>query len=194
VCVNPFDFKAQVSEKYNILQHPTIGFRHLAHIENGDTLPLVNLEAVDINTVFVFKKGKHIEEWTRIKFNVKKVYPYAILAAAKLREYDLALSKIKDDGTRKAFIKICEKDIRNEFEEELKGLTVTQGKILMKLIDREAGRSTYDVVKQLRGSFQAAMWQAVATIFGHNLKSKYDAQVEDILIERAVKLVEQGEF
>jgi hypothetical protein len=64
----------------------------------------------------------------------------------------------------------------------------------MKLIDRETGKTTYDLVKQLRGSFQAAMWQTVARIFGHNMKSEYDANIEDIMIERAIKLVENGQF
>ena len=66
--------------------------------------------------------------------------------------------------------------------------------ILMKLIDRESGKTTYEVVKQLRGSFQAAMWQTVARLFGHNMKTEYDANVEDIMIERAIKLVENGQF
>lgn len=132
--------------------------------------------------------------WTRTKYNVKVVYPYAILAAAKLKEYDKALAQIENEKLRKTFIKKCEKDLRTEFEDELKALTVSQGKILMKLIDRESGKTTYEVVKQMRGAFQAAMWQTVARIFGHNLKSGYDAQVEDIMIERAVKLVETGRF
>lgn len=124
----------------------------------------------------------------------EKVYPYAILAAAKLKEYDLALSKIENENLRKAFIKACEKDLRRQFEEDLKGLTVSQGRVLMKLIDRETGRTTYELVKELRGSFQAAMWQTVATLFGNNMKIAYDPLHEDIMIERAIKLVEAGQF
>jgi hypothetical protein len=125
---------------------------------------------------------------------VKKVYPYAILAAAKLKEYDKVMEKMTDEDLKKAFLKVCEKDLRNEFEDELKDLSISQGKVLMKLIDRETGKTTYDLVKQLRGSFQAAMWQTVARIFGHNMKSEYDANIEDIMIERAIKLVENGQF
>ncbi|NBQ48084.1 MAG: DUF4294 domain-containing protein, partial [Sphingobacteriia bacterium] len=75
-----------------------------------------------------------------------------------------------------------------------KGLTVSQGRALMKLIDRETGRTTYELVKELRGGFQAAMWQAVASLFGNSMKVNYDAEHEDLLIERAVKLVEAGQF
>jgi hypothetical protein len=173
---------------------PAIGIRTRAEIVNGDTVPVMALNTVNVYTDFVFTTRRHHQLWTRTKFNVKKVYPYAILAAAKLKEYDNALEKLQGEHLRKAFIKRCENDLRSQFEEELKGLTVSQGKILMKLIDRETGKTTYELVKQLRGSFQAAMWQTVALIFGHNMKTEYDANVEDIMIERAVKIVEAGEF
>lgn len=173
---------------------PPVGYRCRAEIINNDTVPVVDLNTVYVYTDFVFKNPRQYEQWTRVKFNVKKVYPYAILAAAKLKEYDNALGKIKDERLKKAFIKVCEKDLRGEFEDELKGLTVSQGKVLMKLIDRETGKTTYEIVKELRGGFQAAMWQTVARIFGHNMKAEYDAGVEDVLIERAVKIVEAGQF
>lgn len=185
---------SQISPAYNILTPPEQGIRTLATVVDGDTLPFVNLQAVDVYTEFVFKSKRHHEQWTRIKHNVKVVYPYAIMAAAKLKEYDRKLSLLRDEKQKKEFIKVCEKDLRAEFEEELKALTISQGKILMKLIDRETGKTTYDVVKQLRGGFQASMWQTVARIFGHNLKVEYDAGLEDIMIERAIKLVEEGRF
>lgn len=173
---------------------PPSGYRCRAEVVNGDTLPVVDLYTVYVYTDFVFKTQRQRELWTRTKYNVKKVYPYAILAAAKLKEYNKALEKITDEEYKKVFLKVCEKDLRSEFEDELKGLTTSQGRTLMKLIDRETDKTTYDIVKQLRGGFQAAMWQTVARLFGQNMKSEYDPQVEDILIERAVKLVEAGQF
>jgi hypothetical protein len=140
----------------------------------------------------VFKTKYQYELWTRTKQNVKVVYPYAILAAAKLKEYDKALEKIQDEHMRKVFLKVCEKDLRHEFEDDLKELSVSQGKVLMKLIDRESGKTTYEIVKTLRGSFQAAFWNTLARLFGNNMKVEYDGAVEDVLIERAVKLVESG--
>lgn len=178
----------------DIMTPPETGFRCRAEVVDGDTIPMVDLGTVEVYTEFNFKTARQREQWTRTKFNVKKVYPYAILAAAKLKEYDKALEKIENPDLRKAFIKVCEKDLRKEFEDELKALSVSQGKILMKLIDREAQKTTYEIVRQLRGSFQAAMWQTLACLFGHNMKVEYDALVEDIMIERAVKLVESGQF
>lgn len=192
--LNALPFLSQNLASSDILTPPEIGYRCRAQIVESDTFPLIDLNAVVVTTDFVFKTTRQREQWTRTKFNVKKVYPYAILAAAKLKEYDKALEKIENEQLKKAFIKVCEKDLRKEFEDELKGLTVSQGKVLMKLIDREAEKTTYEIVKQLRGSFQAAMWQTVACLFGHNMKVEYDAKVEDIMIERAVKLVEGGQF
>lgn len=187
-------FAQAIPKAYNILEPLELGYRCRAEVQGTDTIPVMELNTIYVYTEFVFKTRRQREAWTAVKSNVKKVYPYAILAAAKLKEYDQALAKMQDEQVKKAFIKICEKDLRNQFEEELKALSVNQGKILMKLIDRESGKTTYEVVKQLRGGFQAAMWQTVARIFGHNMKSEYDAQVEDIMIERAVKLVESGQY
>lgn len=173
---------------------PQSGYRCRAELVNGDTIPVVDLNTIYVYTDFVFKSQRQRELWTRTKFNVKKVYPYAILAAAKLKEYNKVLEKIEDENYKKIFLKTCEKDLRKEFEDELKGLSVSQGKVLMKLIDRETEKTTYDLVKQLRGNFQAVMWQTVARLFGHNMKAEYDPAVEDLMIERAVKLVEAGQF
>lgn len=169
-------------------------FRVRAEVVNGDTFPLVDLGTIYVFTDYIYKNKKDYEQWTKIKFNVKKVYPYAILASAKLKEYDRVLSKIKSPKEQKIFMKVYEKDLRNEFEEELKQLSISQGKILMKLIDRESGKTTYDIVKQLRGGFQAIMWQSIALVFGHNMKAEYDPNLEDLMIERAIKIVEAGQF
>ena len=184
----------QAQQFHDLTVPPRNGIRVFAEVVDSDTIPLVRLDAVDITTTPVFRSRKHYEQWTRVKYNVKKVYPYAILASAKLSEYDRTLATLQDKELKKAFIRVCEKDLRAEFEDELKDLTYTQGRVLMKLIDRETGRTTYEIVKQLRGGFQASMWQALARVFGHNMKLEYNVSGEDQLIERAVHLVETGVF
>jgi hypothetical protein len=168
--------------------------RCYAIIENNDTIPVFYLNEVDVTTNMVFKTKRQYEQWTRVKYNVKKVYPYAILASAKLKQYDLILSKMEDEDIRKAYLRVCEKDLRHEFEDELKGLSVSQGRVLMKLINRETGKTTYTIVKELRGSFQASMWQALAKLFGNDMKTEYDSQTEDVMIEKAIAMVERGDF
>jgi hypothetical protein len=173
---------------------PSHGYRCRAEIVNGDTIPVIDMYPVEVETNFIFKTQKQYVLWARIKRDVKITYPYAIIAAAKLKEYDKVLQKIEDEKLKKVYLKACEKDLRKEFEAALKDLTVEQGRVLMKLIDRESGKTAYDIVKEMRGTFQAVMWQTLACLFGNTMKHEYDPQVNDILIERAVKLVESGQF
>ena len=167
-----------------------------AIVEGKDTIPVIDFPEVQVWAYWgkVSISKKVFEEWTRTKYNVKKVYPYAVLAAALLKEMDNKLAQIPSEKERKKFIKQCEKELRMKFEEDLKNLSVTQGRILMKLIYRETGKTTYQIVKEMRGGFEAAMWQALAYIFGNSMKIRYDPQGEDYMVEKAVQLVERGYF
>ena len=165
-----------------------------AVIYNGDTIPYATLAPVECYVPRYFKNKKEAAKWDRLKYNVKKVYPYAILAAARLKEYDLLLAKIPNENDRKKYLKLAEKQLKDEFGAELKNLTMTQGRILVKLVDRETGKTTYDIVKDMRGSFSAFMWQGLAVLFSSNLKDEYDGNGEDKAIEDAIKLIEGGDF
>lgn len=175
-------------------EKPKVLYKVWAEIYNGDTIASIWMPEVTVIAEYSYKTRKQYEAWTRTKYNVKKVYPYAILAAAKLKEYDLVLAKLPTEKAKKAYIKVIEKELKADFEEELKNLSMTQGKILLKLIDRETGTTSFEIVKQMRGSFNAFMWQSVARIFGSNMKTEYDPEGEDIMIERAIQLVETGQF
>jgi hypothetical protein len=171
------------------------GYKVTAVIENNDTIPYIWMPWVVITDKMPFRTRRRYAEWTRLKHNVKRVYPYAILAAAKLKEYDLELAKIPKESDRKAFLKKSEKELQKQFGDELKGLSINQGVILMKLIDRETGKTTYNIVKEMRGNFQAFMWQSLASLFGSSMKQEYNLNdPEDKLIELAVKQIEAGEF
>jgi len=102
------------------------------------------------------------------------------------------LDSLKTNRAQREYLKQVEKDILAQYEEELKNLTITQGRILIKLIDRETRNTSYEVVKELRGSFQAAFWQTVARLFGSNLKVQYDPQGEDRMIEEIMGMIEKG--
>ena len=175
-------------------EKPKVVYKVWAEVINGDTVPSIRLNDIWIYADYPYKTKKRYEAWNRTKYNVKKVYPYAILAAAKLKEYNRILEKMPTEASRKAYMKTVEKELKAEFEEPLKDLTMTQGKILLKLIDRETGNTSYELVKDLRGGFQAFMWQSVARIFGSNMKDEYDPTGEDVMIERAIKLIEAGQF
>ncbi|MCD6066533.1 MAG: hypothetical protein K0S33_1359 [Bacteroidetes bacterium] len=157
-----------------------------------DTFAYLSLPIVDVEAAMPFATKRKYAEWTKLKYNVKKAYPYAILASARLKEYEKILEKMPNENARKAYMKVAEKQLQKEFGAELKNLTMTQGRILIKLIDRETGNTSYDLVKQLRGNFSAFMWQSLASLFGSSLKTEYDPEGEDKLIEVAIKQIEAG--
>jgi hypothetical protein len=188
---------SQVDENITIpyVSKVTDGYRVTAIIENNDTVPYIIMPWVVINGKMSFSSRKKYAEWTRLKQNVKKVYPYAILAAAKLKEFDLVLATIPKEADRKAYLKKSEKELQKEFGEELKNLSINQGKILMKLIDRETGKTTYTIIKDMRGNFNAFMWQSLASLFGSSMKQEYNLNDPyDQQIELAIKQIEAGEF
>lgn len=159
-----------------------------------DTFAYISLPIVTIEAPMPFATKRKYAQWTRLKYNVKKAYPYAILASARLKEYEKILATIPSEEGKKAYMKIAEKQLQKEFGPELKNLSINQGRILIKLIDRETGNTSYDLVKQLRGNFSAFMWQSLASLFGSSLKTEYDPEGEDKLIEVAIKQIESGEF
>ena len=163
-------------------------------VYEGDTLPYQVLSPVICSADRVFKSYRQYQAWDRLKYNVKKVYPYAILAAAKLKEYDRILATMTRESERDAYTRAAEKQLKAEFGDQLKNLSVNQGRILIKLIDRETGKTTYDVVKNMRGSFSAFMWQGVALCFNSSLKADYDPDGDEKGMEIAIKMIEDGQL
>lgn len=161
---------------------------------NGDTVLISDIPEVHIYPGYAYKNRWDKWRYSRLVKNVKAAYPYAKLAGMKLIELDIELSKVNDENKRKEIIKLTEKKIRSEYEEEVKKLTVTQGRILIKLIDRETGNTTYQVLQNIKGNVSAVFWQAIARIFGSNLKSEYDPYGEDQLIEMIIILIEAGQI
>jgi hypothetical protein len=165
------------------------------NIINGDTVPVVDLPVCIVGKYskpLKFKNKKKQRRYNRLEHYVKKVYPYAQLAASKLKEYEGELATLHTEKERRKVMKKVEKALKDQYGDELKKLTVSQGKILLKLIDRQTGRTSYELVKQMRGSFSVAMWQGFALIFGQNLKSQYDVNGKDKWIEHIVKRIELG--
>ncbi|MFZ4400867.1 MAG: DUF4294 domain-containing protein [Bacteroidales bacterium] len=163
-----------------------------ARIVDGDTIPYYDLATINVSSSRVFLSAKEKRDFDKLVRNVKKVYPYAKLAGIKLRQYNEILAKAPTDGERRKIMKRAEKEIKDEFGGELKNLTFSQGKILIKLLYRETGSSSYALVQELRGKFVAFFYQAFARLFGYNLKVTYDPEGEDRPIEIVVGLIEKG--
>ena len=150
-----------------------------------------------MNAIIVLPPGQEVDnkeliKYQRLVYNIRKVYPYAKLAAAKLTEYKKILDTIPSEKKRKVFIKKAQKELEARFGEEVKNLSFSQGKILIKLIYRQTGNSTFDIVKELRGSFSAFIWQTMARLFGYDLKAPYDPEGEDQAIEKIVRMIDAG--
>ena len=161
-------------------------------IIEGDTVPYVDLKTVVVFPQMDIKTLLELIGYEKLVYNVKKVYPYAKLAAVKLTEYKHTLDSIPTERGRRKFLRAAQKDLEERFGDEIKDLNFTQGKLLMKLIYRQTGNSTFDIVKELRGSFNAFIYQTVARVFGYDLRLQYDPEGDDKTIERIVRMIDDG--
>jgi len=176
-------------------QQPTHNNMYRYVIISNDTVPIIDLPVCVIGKYGKrpkFKSRRKQKRYNHLERRVKKVYPYAQLAAAKLKEYEGELALLHTEKERRKVMEKVEDALKDEYGKELKNLTISQGKVLLKLIDRQTGRTSYELVKQMRGSFSVAMWQGFARLFGQNLKSQYNANGEDKWIEFIVKRIELG--
>lgn len=163
-------------------------------VVDGDTILVSTIEEIYILPMRTFTKKRDLRRYRRLVKNVKKVYPYAKLAGKKYDEVVANLDNYETEKQKKAYMKQVEEELKVEFEGDLKKLTISQGRILIKLIDREIGETSYVLLKDFRGSFTAFFWQALARIFGHNLKTSFDAAGEDKLLNEIVLLIENGQL
>lgn len=161
-------------------------------IINGDTVAVINLDPAVIGAPKTFRNKRESAKYQRLKKRVIKVYPYAYAAGVLMEGYEEELMKLETKKEQKEYLSSAEDALKEQFEGQIRDLTVTEGIILIKLIDRETGDSSYGLIQDLKGSFSAFMWQGVARIFGHNLKDDYDPYGEDWDIEEIVRQIELG--
>ncbi len=161
-------------------------------IVENDTLPMVDLPEVRVYQRKDFEYLYLKRRYRRLIYNVKRAYPYSKIAGTRLKVLDEYLATLETEKERKEYVNQVEGEIMKEFEQDVKKLTVTQGIILVKLIDRETGRTSYEVIKDLKGGLTAFFWQGIARIFGNNLKEIYDPDGRDRIIEDIVLGIEAG--
>lgn len=163
-------------------------------LDNGDTILISSIDEVFIYSEPIFKNRRDYRRYQRLIYNLKKVYPYAKLTRNKLEELNAHFLTLKNEKQKKDYVNRVEKELMAEFEDELRSLTITQGRLLIKLIDRETGNTSYDLVKELKGSFSAFFWQTLARLFGSNLKTTFDKDGEDKLIDQILVLIDNGQL
>ncbi len=165
-----------------------------AIVVDGDTIPQMLLNEVTVMEPWRFKNKREEAQYSRLVRNIKIALPYARMAAAKLQVINDNLAKLPTDKKRREYLKKAEKELFDEFEAPLRKLTFSQGKLLIKLIDRETGDTSYNLIREYKGGVSALFWQGIARIFGANLKDQYipSDRVEDRMIEHIIALIDIG--
>lgn len=162
------------------------------YVRAQDTLVMATHAPIEITAKV---KNRHKKsQYDRLQAKVIKVYPYAKAAGDVMRMYEQVCVNITDEKEQRRLLDLAEDEMKRQFESDLKNLTVSEGVILIKLIDRQTGNTSFKLVQELKGKFSAFMWQSVARIFGHDLKSQYDPEGEDVWIENTCAMIENGTF
>jgi hypothetical protein len=160
-------------------------------IVGKDTLIHKNIDEVIVLPKREFKNKRQYRRYSKYVEKVKKVYPLAVEARELLIEYEPQYYALKDKHDRRKLMKQLEKELLDKHKEELKKWSISDGRILLKLINRETERTPYSIIQDFRGDVSAVFWQGIARIFKNNLKSEYDPE-EDWMLEEIVTLIEAG--
>lgn len=164
-------------------------------VEDGDTIYIDEIRASKVYSRLPKQKGKQWRKYYRLVHNFSKAYPYALVARKLVMEAD---STIEADNLKRVkrdkYISQVQKELFEVFEGQMRKLTVSQGALLMKLIDREVGKSSYSIIKDYKSGIAAGFWQGIAKIFGTDLKKPYDPEGEDAKTEELVEIWEAGDF
>ena len=164
-------------------------------IEGEDTIYYDTITASKVYSRLPKQKGKEWRQYYRLVHNFSKSYPYALVAKKLVVEADSTIAADRLKGAkREKYISSVQKELFEVFEGQMRQLTVSQGALIMKLVDREVGKSSYNIIKGYKSGITAGFWQGIAKIFGSDLKKPYDPEGEDKEVEELVKIWEAGDF
>jgi uncharacterized protein DUF4294 len=178
LCLKTKEAAAQYSKNDTILT--------TAIVYNGDTIEAKMMADIILYSRCSAKQKAAYEQWSLLRNAVYVTYPYARNAAYIINDVNAHLANVTSESARKAYIKLREKDIKKNFEAPITNLTVYQGKILMKLINRATGNNCYNLIKEYKGGLTARMYQTVAFFFDSDLKQPYDPNGDDAAMEKIV--------
>lgn len=188
-----FAYKVQAQEETKIVYNGK-GYILPATIYKGDTIPNIVLRNVFVYPKMVFRNKKQEQYYWKLVRDVKKTLPIALEVKNMVIETYQFLETLPDKKSKDRHIKAVEKSIKEQYTPKMKKLTFAQGKLLIKLVNRECNQSSYELVKAFIGPFRAAFYQAFASLFGASLKKEYDPDDEDKMVERVVTLVQNGQL
>lgn len=166
----------------------------LLRIENGDTLYMAWLHDVWVYPPMKFKNRVQEKFYWRTVRDVKKCLPYAKMINKDMAYADEELAKLPDDKSRRKWWRSFERQLFKKYEKDFRDMYASQGMMLMKLMDRETDKTSYELIKKYKGKASANFWQFVAKLFKNDLKEEYDASDKDRITERIINLVEAGQL
>ena len=164
-------------------------------VEGNDTIYIDQIRASKVYSRLPKMKGREWRQYYRLVHNFSKAYPYALVAKKLVVEADSVIATDNLKGVkREKYINKVQKELFSVFESQMRSLTVSQGALIMKLIDREVGKSSYNIIKGYKSGITAGFWQGIAKMFGSDLKKPYDPEGEDAATEELVQIWEAGDF
>ena len=172
-------------------------FDHLMEygVENGDTVFYDTIKPSRVFARLPRQKGAEWRKYYKLVHNFSKAYPYALAARKMVHDTDSIIEAGHLTGMKRDhYINQLQKELFEVFEGQMRNLTVTQGMLIMKLIDRETGKTSYSIIKEYKSSITAGFWQGIAKMFGSDMKKPYDPEGEDFQVEELVKIWEAGDF
>ena len=163
-------------------------------VNSNDTFYLARMQDIWVYPQMVFTSKKQERFYWKTVRDVKKTLPFAKELAIEMRVADQQLAMLPDDKARRKWWKQHEKYLFKKYENDFRRMTASQGQMLMKLMDRESDKTSYEIIKHYRGKASANFWQFVAKLFKNDLKEEYDASDKDRIVERVINLVEAGQL
>lgn len=162
--------------------------------DGGEMIPSFMFSDVYVFNKLIFKNTRQARKYYKIANNIKKVYPIAVEIQKTVNKTIAHLDSLETKKEKDEYIKRSEKELKAEYYPRLKKLTFSQGKLLIKLIDRQCDMTSYQLIKTYMGGFKAGFYNAFASLFGASLKKQYDPEGDDRLTERAILLIESGQM
>lgn len=163
-------------------------------IVDGDTMPRVDLRPLNVFAQRKLGRDRASLEYIKLARKVCKVYPYVRLAVELLDQLEDTLALMDVERAKRRYVKELENALVKTYKADLVRMTVSEGRIMMKLVDRETGNTTYSIIRDTRGGASAFFWQSIARLFGETLKAQYDPTGDDRMIEEIVLKIENGQL
>jgi len=173
-------------------QEPDSSHFGIGVVIGNDTIIHRDIKEIRVYPRRDFRSAALQKQYARLIQRVRKVYPYAKTARLLLEKYEPQYASLKTDRQKRKLMNKVEDELMNQYKNDLKKMSISDGRVLIKLIDRETGKTGYSIIRDFRGGLAATFWQGIARIFKNNLKDEYDPYGEDMLIENIVLLVEAG--